>query len=310
MKTVLDRVLGKVFVVSLLLIACAAPRALFHPEELPAGLHWVKVHDIPIVYTDKGAGNPLLILSPYPMGTELWQEIAHRFSGYMRVIVVEPPGLREPDAMQGNFSSEHLLHTYREFVKALGIRKTYVLGVGETGGLAVAFGHHFPEYTAAVIDINGFEAITWSAETKEMLDLLYASSEEGITEKGIMKLLKAGSKRYRQQPPSRDQMTRFMEPLKKKERQEAVRARMTDYIKDIKAGYITGMIDTIHYRLLMIRSEDDALLSNKHVERARKRIPKARYRTVPNAGHYAFIDQPDQVAKLIEEFIKDFPIKR
>jgi 3-oxoadipate enol-lactonase len=302
--------LFKVTVLFVFLTACAAPRALFHPEELPSGLRWVKVHDIPIVYTDQGAGNPLLILSPYPMGTELWQEIAHRFSGYMRVIVVEPPGLRDPGAMRGNFSSEHLLHTYRGLVKALGIRKTYVLGVGETGGLAVAFGHHFPEYTAAVIDINGFEAITWSAETKEMLDLLYATSEEGITEEGIMKLLKAGSKRYRQQPPSHDKMTRIMEPINKIEHQEAARARKNDYIKDIKAGYITGMIDTIHYPLLMIRSEEDTLLLDQHVERARKRIPKARYRTVPDAGHYAFIDQPDQVAKLIEEFIKDFPIQR
>lgn len=85
----------------------------------------------------------------------------------------------EPRAMKGDFSSENLLQTYREFVRALGIERTHVLGVGEGGGLAIAFGHHFPEHIGTAVSNNGFEGVSWSDETRKMLDRFFLPMEGG-----------------------------------------------------------------------------------------------------------------------------------
>ena len=289
----------------MILAACAAQKTSFKPEELSPDLRWVSVQGIPVVYTDQGHGDPLLILSPYPISTELWKDFAGLLATSKRVIVIEPPGLREPNAMGGDFSSEHLLQIYREFLKILGLPVVHVLGVGESGGLAVAFGHHFTNRIASVISINGFQAITWSEEAKKTLDLFNEP-----TEVGLKKLLAIGSIRYRQQPPSREEMDRLLKPLLDQQVRKAVNDRITAFLGDIKASYIPTMLPTVNYPLLLLRSENDALLPEIYVMRTRRQIRKGqvKYRVIHQAGHLAFLDRPDEVAAQVLNFIQAYPI--
>jgi len=159
----------KVVIILLIVTSCASPKAVFRPEDLHSPLRWMMIDHIPIVYTIQGEGEPLVILSSFPLRADSWQEFVTLLSPSFRVIVVEPPWLWEPRAMGDDFSSEHLLQVYRKFVKRLGIERMHVLGAGEGGGLAVAFGHHFPEHIRTVISVNGFEGVTWSGNTQKML---------------------------------------------------------------------------------------------------------------------------------------------
>jgi len=297
----------KVMMAAVILASCAVQKSLFKPENLPPDRHWVMVQNVPVVYTDQGQGDPLLILSPYPISTELWKDFAGLLATSKRVIVIEPPGLREPNAMGGDFSSEHLLQIYREFLKTLNIPVVHVLGVGETGGLAVAFGHHFTNRIASVISINGFQAITWSEEAKKTLDLFNEP-----TEVGLKKLLAIGSIRYRQQPPPREEMDRLLKPLLDQQARKAVNDRITAFLGDIKASYIPTMLPTVNYPLLLVRSENDALLPEIYLMRTRAQIRKGqvKYRVIHQAGHLAFLDQPKELTAVVENFMGAYPIRK
>jgi len=293
----------KVVIILLIVTSCASPKAVFRPEDLHSPLRWMMIDHIPIVYTTQGEGEPLLILSSFPLRADSWQEFVTLLSPSFRVIVVEPPWLWEPRAMGDDFSSEHLLQVYRKFVKKLGIEKMHVLGVGEGGGLAVAFGHHFPELIRTSISINGFEGVTWSGDTQKMLDLFYASTEEGIKE-----LLKASSLRYQPQGPSPEEIRYLFEPLQMKERLPAVQARMTDFSQDIKSLYIPVMIEYIDFPVLIIHSDHDTVLPEKYAAYVRNRISKAESQTVQTAGHFAFMDQPEKTAEIVRNFLLRYPI--
>ncbi len=284
-----------------MLSACAStPKTIFNPEVLPPNQKWIMVDNVPVVYTDEGHGDTILILSTYPLRTESWNGLTSLLSKDFRVIVAEPPWLMEPGAMKDDFSSEHILQLYRSFIRKLGITEIHVLGVGEGGGLAVAFGHHFPEHIKTAISINGFEGVTWSDESKAMLDLIYSTEEDGI-----MEMLKASSLRYKQEMPSGEDMKQILKVPEKKEQVKAVHYRQNDFKQDITSLYITAMVEYIHFPVMIIRSEKDSILPEKYTEWSHNRIRSVRYELLPNAGHFAFLDQPEKTAELIRQFIQN-----
>ncbi len=248
-------------IVSMLSACASTPKTIFNPEVLPPNQKWIMVDNVPVVYTDEGHGDTILILSTYPLRAESWNGLTRLLSKNFRVIVIEPPWLMEPGAMEGDFSSEHILQIYRSFIRKLGVTEAHVVGVGEGGGLAVAFGHHFPEHIKTAISINGFEGVTWSDESKAMLVLIYSTEEDGN-----MKMLKASSLRYKQEMPSGEDMTQILKVPEKKEQVKAVHDRLDGFKHDITSLYITAMIEYIHFPVMIIRSEKDSILSEKYTE--------------------------------------------
>ncbi len=298
MKSLKTNKLIPILLILFLAVSCATPGTLFRPENLTEHMRWVMVKNTPIVYTDQGHGEPLLILSSFPLHAESWGDLANRLSASFRVIVIEPPWLMEPRSMKGDFSSEHLLQIYREFVRTVGIEKTHVMGVGEGGGLAIAFGHHFPEHIRTAISINGFEGVSWSDKSQDMIDLFYQPAE-----KGMVDLMKMASLRYQRQLFSNEQIKYMLELLREKERLKAVHARKSDLIQDVKSLYILAMIEYINFPTLMIRSDSDSILPEKYTEWARSRIHEVQYHTLQDAGHFAFLDQPEKVAEVVRNFL-------
>src|SRR4030067_1933258 len=296
---------GFIFIIIVtMLSACASTsKQIFNPEILTPNQQWTMIDKVPVVYTDEGHGETILILSTYPLRTESWNGLTSLLSKNFRVIVAEPPWLIEPGAMEGDFSSEHILQIYRSFIRKLGIKEAHVLGVGEGGGLAVAFGHHFPEHIKTAISINGFEGVTWSDESKAMLDLIYSTEKDGI-----INMLKTSSLRYQQEMPFGEDMKQILKVPGKKEQIKAVHNRQDYFKQDVTSIYITAMIEYIDFPVMIIRSEKVSILPEKYTEWSHNRIRGVRYELLPNAGHYAFLDQPEKTAELIREFIqKDHP---
>lgn len=306
MKSLYFRILAGVIFLFMGL-SCSRPVMIFHPEELSSNRKWVKVGDIPVVYTDQGKGETILILSSFPLGLETWNGLVQLLTPSFRVVVVEPPWLTEPYAMGDDFSSEHLLQIYRKFVRSLRIPKVHVMGVGEGGGLAISFGHHFPEHTLTTISINGFEGVNWSAKarpvsTRKLIDQLYDPSE-----KGIIDLMMTSSIRYREDISLRNRIKPTLHITNNKEILRAVQARKEALIQDIKSLFILSMIEYIDFPVLMIRSGGDSLLHESYVEWARSRIHGEEFYFLPRAGHFAFLDQPGKVAALVKDFITRHP---
>jgi pimeloyl-ACP methyl ester carboxylesterase len=315
MKTLQRRVFSIVFMAGLLILAgtfssAADPlRVAFNPKDLPPDQHSVMVQNIPIVYSDQGKGDPLVILPSYPLGTKFWAELATRLGSSVRVIVVEPPGIRSPSSMKGDYSSQHLLYIYRDFIKAMGLGKVHLMGMGEGGGLAVALGHHFPELIGAVVSINGFESVSWTEAFGGTINIFRQAGSGGF---GM--LLSTGSLKYGERPPSREEMDQWLVPLQEEDQKKAVQDRFKAYTADVKESYVLAMLPNFNRDLLVISSENDQLLpeAEKLVQRTRSQIRKSpvEYKVISKAGHFAFLDQPEKVAELIRAFLSANPVSK
>jgi pimeloyl-ACP methyl ester carboxylesterase len=298
---------GLLFLGSSFPTAADSLRTAFNPKDLPPDLHSITVQNVPIVYSDQGKGDPLIILPSYPFGTKFWAELAGRLSTSVRIIVVEPPGIRAPSSMGGDFSSQHLLYIYRDFIKALGLNRVHLLGAGEGGGLAVALGHHFPELIGAVVSINGFESVNWSEGFGGTLNMFKQAASGGFGT-----LLSTGSLKYRERPPSREEMDKWLVPLQEEEQKKAVQDRFKAFTADVQESYIIAMLPNFNRHLLLLGSDSDQLLpeGEKFVKRTRSQIRQVPvdYQMIPKAGHFAFLDQPDKVAEQIRAFLSANPL--
>ncbi|HSG04866.1 MAG TPA: alpha/beta hydrolase [Nitrospiria bacterium] len=286
--------------------AGSAAAGNFDPASLPKTLKWSEVKGVPFVYSDQGSGDPLVILTPYPFGVGLWSGLVERLKGEYRVVVVEPPGVRDPSSMEEDFSTEHLLQLYRQFLRDLGMHKAHLLGLGETGGMVMAFGHHYPENTGSVISINGFETVGWNPAFEATIELIRQGAGPGM--KNLMMM---GSSRFMKKPPSEDELG-AMVPEQGDLVKQATEERLNDFVSDIKVGYILMMMPNHNRPTLLIRSEKDGVLTEDFTPRSRRVIRKAtlRLKKFPEAGHFAFLDEPDEVAASITTFLTEHPLKK
>lgn len=73
----------------------------------------------------------------------------------------------------------------------------------------------------------------------------------------------------------------------------------------ISEGYnVRELIKQVKQETLIIWGEDDQIIDNKLGVRLHCELPNARIRQIPNCGHLPHVEKPNDVAKLIEEFIK------
>lgn len=74
----------------------------------------------------------------------------------------------------------------------------------------------------------------------------------------------------------------------------------------ISGGYnVSGQIDQVKQKSLIIWGEDDQIISNKLAERLQCELPNAIIRQIPNCGHIPHVEKPSSVAKLIVEFVQE-----
>jgi pimeloyl-ACP methyl ester carboxylesterase len=63
-------------------------------------------------------------------------------------------------------------------------------------------------------------------------------------------------------------------------------------------------LKTINVPTLLITGEDDTLTGVNEAELMRRHIPESEMRVIPKAGHYSPWEQPEEVGKLLRQFLE------
>lgn len=286
-------------VVGILLVS-GRPASAIDPASLGPGMKVVEAGGVPVAYSDQGQGETIMVLASYPFGTGLWSDFAKRMSSSYRVVVVEAPGIRAPETMKGDFSAIHLLVIYRDVLIGLGIPQAHIVGVGEGGAMAMAFGHHWPNKVASVVSINGFESSNWSDGMQATWNF-FKDPGDGARQM----LVTTAALRYQKQPPSPQEFAALFAPLQNEDHRQAHSSRWKAFQEDIQTSIIMMMLPNLNRPTLVVRSKNDQLFADENIERTKKLAKQARiqYEIIENAGHLAFLDQPDKVAALVKDFL-------
>ncbi len=275
------------------------------------GLRYLVVHGHQRAYRMAGAGPALLLLHGLGRDSSTWLPVLPYLSRRFTVIAPDLLGHGASAKPRGDYSLGGYANGMRDLLTLLGIDKATVVGHSFGGGIAMQYAYQFPERTErlALIAPGGMGP--------EVSAFIRALTLPGVS----VMLSVAGLRPFRpvvagtlttlsrsRLPHTRDlaevaEIYRRM--LCDPKGRFAVR-HVTSAVLDWR-GQIVTMTDRAYLTRLMpmcvVWGQADAVIPVSHAYSAQAYAPGAEVHVVPRAGHFPHKEQPEQVARILIDFV-------
>lgn len=251
-----------------------------------------------VFYSDRGSGNPIVLLHGYLESSEVWKEFAEQLAHSFRVIAIDLPGHGSSAVYSGNHTMEFMADAVNEVLTGLNIKKAFMIGHSLGGYVTLAF----LELYANIL--NGY-CLFHSHP--------FADTEETIKKREReIKIVRMG-KKYLMYPDNvslmfaSSNLDRFKDELA--------------LLKNIASGLSDeGVIAVLNGMMLRpsrlsvmeagivpclwILGRHDNYIRCESIQTRVVLPPNARVVILENSGHIGFIEEKDVSAGIVTDFIK------
>jgi 3-oxoadipate enol-lactonase len=253
--------------------------------------------DAEIFYEVLGSGPPVVLLHPFPANHDLWKPAAQAVVSRYRVILPDlrghgDSGIGEGPATMGKHAADIARILDQEQVG----RATFV-GVSIGGYVLFEFWRKYRTRVDALMLCNTkAQADTPEARAGRLqaaLDVMERGTEP-FFESMLPKLL--GRSTYSTRPDLVEGALRMMQKMSPEDVamvQRGMAARQDS----------VEMLKIINVPALIVTGDEDILTGVAEAELMRQNIPSAQMKVVAKAGHYSPWEQPEQVGKLLRQFL-------
>jgi pimeloyl-ACP methyl ester carboxylesterase len=288
--------------------------------------HFAELEECRIHYVRRGEGKPLLCLHGFPQFWFLWR---HQLADLGRDHTVYAPDLRgynlsckpaDPEA----YRMRHLLRDLGGLIEELGIAPLTLVGHDWGGILSWAFALKYPELLEKLVIIDGPPPFTWNRDLREspkqrdavnyMIELsapsprpeeMLAANDFAMIDNIMRRIGGRGAQLSDEDRASYHRA--WSQP-------GAIRGGLNYYraarmgeqvaaggVPEEYASKITSQ--TVTVPTLVIWGENDAALLPSLTRGLSEWVPKLRVEIIPGAGHWVPYERPDEVNRLIREFV-------
>ena len=213
-------------------------------------------------------------------------------------------GLSSRD-FQSDYSHNAQAEIVAEVLQQLNIKQAYLIGHSMGSSVMFHFAHLYPEKVLGMISVDG--AVNLKASSHLPTILL-----------GFPPFQRAG----------RDFLTQYMNKGRLKSilesayyHKEIVTSEVIDgyYDRAIRSGWDKSLLamtrdmpqniidfplETLIYPTLIIRGENDTLVSQKDIDLWKDKIPDAIFKIIPNSGHLPMEEQPAIFNDMVVNFLR------
>jgi 3-oxoadipate enol-lactonase len=261
-------------------------------------LRQIKSGDSEIVYRVLGDGSPLILLHPFPANHEFWLPVAEALSTRYRVILPDVRGHGDSGVGDGPATMEKHAVDLARVMDDAGVGRAPLIGVSIGGYALFEFWRRSRERVAA-LGLCNTKAPADSAEARagrlQAADDVIDRGTEPFFQSMIPRLL---GKTTREARPDLVEgalrMMRKMSPEGVAQVQRGMAAR-PDSVDTLK---------TINVPTLLVTGDEDILTGVNEAELMRQHISGSQLRVIPKAGHYSPWEQPEEVGKVLRQFLE------
>jgi pimeloyl-ACP methyl ester carboxylesterase len=247
-------------------------------------------------YTDRGRGEPLVLLHGFPLDRRMWDAQVEQLSDHHRVIAPDLRGFgRSP--RHDPFTIESLADDIHLFLEQLGAVPCVLAGLSMGGYVALAYAKKYqPDLRGLVLVDTKASADTVEGKQgrEKMIELVRLSGAKAVAEQMLPKMLAPGTLQNR--PEVVKSVRTMMESCSAETIEHALGA-----MRDRPDR--TGELPSLKVPALVIVGDADAITPPDVAEAMAKAIPNAKLETIRGAGHMAPMEQPEQVNQAIERFV-------
>jgi 3-oxoadipate enol-lactonase len=257
----------------------------------------VRSGDAEIYYEVRGSGPDLILIHPFPAHHGIWLPVAEMLSTRYRVILLDVRGLAQSSPGEGPATMEKHAGDLLRLCNELGLTKATFAGNSIGGYMLFEFWRRHRDRVSGLILVD----TKASADSDEARKTRLAAAED-VLKRGTEPFIDA------QLPKLLGESTHRNRPDKIAEAKRMMMTASPAGIAAVQQGMaarpdFNATLPSIDVPTLVISGEEDNLTPSLEMEMMHRSIRGSIFRRVPKAGHYAPFEQPEEVHRLIRDFL-------
>jgi len=257
----------------------------------------VRSGDAEIAYAVMGDGAPVVLLHPFPAHHEFWLPAAHALATRYRVLMPDLRGHGDSEAGDGPATIAKHAADLTRVLQDSDIGRAVFVGVSIGGYILFEFWRKFPGRVAGLV-LSDTRA---QPDTTEGRANRFKVADD-VIEKGTQPFIESmlpnliGKTTLSTRPDLVDQAKRMMLKMSPDDIAQVQRgmAERADSVPTLK---------TMNIPTLILVGEEDGLTPVADAELMRQHISGSQLRVIPKAGHFAPWERPQEVGRLLRQFV-------
>jgi len=264
----------------------------------PIALQQVKSGDAEIVYRLLGEGPPVVLLHPFPANHEFWLPVAQALATRYHIVLPDLRGHGDSGVGEGPATMAKHTSDIARVMDAADIGRAPLIGTS-IGGYALFEFWRRHRGRVAALGLCNTKAPADSSEARagrlQAANDVLERGTEPFFESMISRLLGKTTRETRPDLVAGTlNMMRKMSPEDVAQVQRGM-AERPDSVDTLK---------TINVPTLLVTGDEDILTGMNEAELMRRHISGSQLRVIPKAGHYSAWEQPEEVGKLLRQFLE------
>ena len=262
-------------------------------------------------YATSGAGEPILLIPGLGLDHNYYRFGIPLLSRHLQVLAVDPRGIGRSTKSPPPYTVEAWADDFAVMIDKLGFGPIHVLGSSLGGSMALALAQRHPGKLKSLIVVGGFSELDRATELNFRLRLRLIEklgmSDEVADYMGLWTLTRkfinsdAGYATMRANQAniranSAQSYSAFVEALLKWGRCQPGQEREPKF---------TTLLDSIKTPTLVVTSDNDHLIPKELSDLIAARIAGAKLVVMPGAGHIPFMEQPEEVVRIVLQFLEE-----
>ena len=257
----------------------------------------IRSDDADIFYDVAGDGAPVVLLHPFPAHHEFWLPLGKFLSSRYQLILPDLRGHGESTLGEGPATMQKHAADIARVMDAAGVDRAPLIGVSIGGYAIFEFWRRFRDRVNALV-LSKTKASADNPEARaarlEAANDVLQRGTGPFFEGMLQKLM--GETTRRSRPDLVEGAHRLMRKMSAEDVAGVQRgmAERPDSVSTLK---------TIDVPTLIVTGDEDIMTGVAEAEVMRQRIAGAQMKVVAKAGHYSPWEQPEEVGKLLRQFL-------
>jgi pimeloyl-ACP methyl ester carboxylesterase len=260
-------------------------------------------------YATSGAGEPILLIPGLGLDHNYYRFGIPLLSRHLQVLAVDPRGIGRSTKSPPPYTVEAWADDFAVMIDKLAFGPIHVLGSSLGGSMALALAQRHPGKLKSLIVVGGFSELDRATELNFRLRLrlieklgmsdevadymgLWTLTRKFINSDAGFATMRANQANIRAN--SAQSYSAFVEALLKWGRCQPGQEREPKF---------TALVDSIKTPTLVVTSDNDHLIPKELSDLIASRIAGAKLIVMPGAGHIPFMEQPEEVVRIVLEFL-------
>jgi len=263
-----------------------------------ANMKTFSINGTKISFVDSGNGTPLLLVHSFPLDHSMWDGQIEALSARYRVIAPDLRGFGQSGVSEGVVTMDQFAGDLADLLVFLGIDKVVLCGLSMGGYIALEFWRKYANRLRALIfcDTRAKNDTPEAAANRLVVaEKVIREGSHTVADAMIPKLFS---------PITMQEQPHLAEKIKQVIDRTDLRGIAAAALGMAQRADFTAELARIRCPTLLIVGESDAISPVAEMQAISKAVPNAEFKTIPQAGHMAPLEQPQAVNAAIEDFLR------